>query len=74
MVCAQELEWAVEGGGGGGRERGSGWALALRCCCVLLRPAHPRRAFNRYQMARLDLLGQLLLACKVISSPLPTTT
>ncbi|KAH9642066.1 hypothetical protein HF086_007186 [Spodoptera exigua] len=54
------------GGGGGAREmvRGSGLALVLACVRALLRPQHPRRAFNHYQMTRTSLLDHLLRACK----------
>lgn len=65
-VCVwQELCWEVERGGGRLRQRGSAWALALCCLRALLRDAHPRRAFNHYQMSRVALLDHLLLACKV---------
>ncbi|XP_060803751.1 lysosomal-trafficking regulator [Amyelois transitella] len=58
----QEITWEAEGTGV--RSSGSAWALTLHCICLLLRDEHPRRAFNHYQMNRVDLLGALLLACK----------
>lgn len=71
----QELAWEVEGGAGVRRAgRGSLWALALAAARALLRDGlgahaeHPRRAFNLYQMGRVDLLRHLLVACKVSRS------
>ncbi|XP_053613102.1 lysosomal-trafficking regulator isoform X2 [Plodia interpunctella] len=58
----QEITWEAEGTGV--RCQGSAWALTLYCICILLRDDHPRRAFNLYQMNRVDLLAALLLACK----------
>ncbi|XP_059049622.1 uncharacterized protein LOC131844698 [Achroia grisella] len=57
----QEVQWEEEGRG---PQRGSVWALTLRCVCALLRDDHPRREFNLYQMQRLGLLAHLLLVCK----------
>lgn len=54
--------------GSGTKEQGSAWALSLACCVSLLRPTHPRRRFNHYQFARVDLLRHLLVACKVTVS------
>ncbi|KAL0880570.1 hypothetical protein ABMA27_001801 [Loxostege sticticalis] len=58
----QDAVWEVEGSGT--KEQGSAWALSLACCVSLLRPTHPRRRFNHYQFARVDLLRHLLVACK----------
>lgn len=55
----------MERGGVRRMERGSLWALLLRCARTLLGDEHPRRAFNHCQMGRVDLLRHLLVACKV---------
>lgn len=56
-------------------QRGSLWTLALQCIRALMRDGgggggeaelpleHPRRAFNHYQLSRVELLAQLLDAC-----------
>lgn len=61
----QQLSWEVETSAGSREiQRGTAWALTLCCIRALLRDSHPRRAFNHYQMNRLNLLNHLLLACK----------
>lgn len=70
----QETAWEVDGAAGRPARQGSLWALALCCARALLADGdgdgdaqadHPRRAFNHYQMSRVDLLRHLLVACKV---------
>lgn len=73
LDSAQEMAWEVETGGAGRQARsGSLWALALCCARALLQAEHPRRAFNHYQMSRVDLLRHLLVACKVGPASLPS--
>lgn len=53
----QELTWEADGAA---PQRGSLWALALRCAGALVRD--DARAFNRLQAGRAELLRHLLLA------------